>query len=724
MSFRARQTSNRARTWDARDRRSMLLNIGFGLTVLIALLLLLAAAGVSWYGDHLSSAASVNGQSISKDAYQKQLAVNAFRTDYMARRIRTLLTAGHLRTADAQGRQSVLDQRAQNAPTIALEQLIDGMVMEQLAPAQGVTVTDADVDAKVTEEATTPELRHAWMIAVAPELAAGESAPTDAEKAAAKAKADQALTDLKAGKSWDEVAKAVSTDASRDKAGDLGFIDNNAALDPSFVDALVAAAKDAPTAVVEGADGTFRIGRVSEIVDPVVDATLASQVSDAGIGMDDFRAAIRRDVLRTKLNDTILASSLAAGPQRKVAEIWMQEGSSEGGAGAIRVRHILYSPNDSPDNASKLAADDPAWAKAEAEAKATWEKLKADPSQFDAIARAESDESAAVTSGGKLPYFSTDDAIDPAFAAAIFKPGLTPGQLLDPVQSSFGWHVIQVMHGPTDVEWANTAQGGHRRRQADVRECRPRQLRSRRGRERRRHRLGRQGPARSRGRGGDLRRADRQGERPAEGRRRRQLPVPRLPGGDTDARRGPEEDARKQRVSPLVLGPEGRLQDHARPVHHRRHEPVAGVAGPAAMLDALLAEARLRWRLDPAGGFAVVVAERLVATPIEPTTPILVVPLARLRAETGPGTAAPLPGRHGHGGGDPVAVLRRLYPGDHPVGRLRRRRRDDDRGPDLGRSRGPALPRAGRPGCRRGLAVGHAVDLGSPPGARRLPVGP
>ena len=30
----------------------------------------------------------------------------------------------------------------------------------------------------------------------------------------------------------------------------------------------------------------------------------------------------------------------------------------------------------------------------------------------------------------------------------------------------------------------------------------------------------------------------------------------------------------------------------------------------------------------------------------------------------------PLPGRHGRDAGDPIAVLRRLYPGDHPVGRF------------------------------------------------------
>ena len=88
------------------------------------------------------------------------------------------------------------------------------------------------------------------------------------------------------------------------------------------------------------------------------------------------------------------------------------------------------------------------------------------------------------------------------------------------------------------------------------------------------------------------------------------------------------------------------------------------------MLDALLAEARLRWRLDPAAGLAVVVAERLVATPIEPLVPLLVVPASRVRATVDDARVAPLAGRHGHAAGDPVSVLRRLYPADHAVGRF------------------------------------------------------
>ena len=91
------------------------------------------------------------------------------------------------------------------------------------------------------------------------------------------------------------------------------------------------------------------------------------------------------------------------------------------------------------------------------------------------------------------------------------------------------------------------------------------------------------------------------------------------------------------------------------------------------MLDALVAEARLRWGLDPADGLQVIASERLIGSPLEASRPLLIVPLSVLRAGAVDGAAVePLPGRNGPGGSDPIGVLQRLYPGDHAVGRIGR----------------------------------------------------
>ena len=87
------------------------------------------------------------------------------------------------------------------------------------------------------------------------------------------------------------------------------------------------------------------------------------------------------------------------------------------------------------------------------------------------------------------------------------------------------------------------------------------------------------------------------------------------------------------------------------------------------MLDALVAEARVRWGLDVTDGLQVVAAERIVATPIEPSRPLLVLPSVLLRVDGPAAEVTPLPGRHAPAGRDPLALLGRLYPAGHPVGR-------------------------------------------------------
>ena len=89
------------------------------------------------------------------------------------------------------------------------------------------------------------------------------------------------------------------------------------------------------------------------------------------------------------------------------------------------------------------------------------------------------------------------------------------------------------------------------------------------------------------------------------------------------------------------------------------------------MLDAFVAEARIRWGLDPTAGLQIATFERLASTAVEPSYPLLVVPAAVLRASGDPAAALePLVGRHSRSDQDCLAVLRRLYPPDHPVGRI------------------------------------------------------
>src|SRR4029077_11899469 len=104
-----------------------------------------------------------------------------------------------------------------------------------------------------------------------------------------------------------------------------------------------------------------------------------------------------------------------------------QAGVTEGG---VKVRQIVFAPNDDTTTSEDLPADDPAWAKAKAEAFAAYDALKADPEKFDEMARSLTDERTAKLLGGKQPWYYPGSTVDLAFKDAILKPGLQPWEIL------------------------------------------------------------------------------------------------------------------------------------------------------------------------------------------------------------------------------------------------------------------------------------------------------
>jgi parvulin-like peptidyl-prolyl isomerase len=240
----------------------------------------------------------------------------------------------------------------------------------------------------------------------------------------------------------------MADDVNASKAGDDGWQTKaTSVIDQPLEDALFTLPVNGVSDVIEGTDGLFRIGRVTDIAPASVDTAFQQKLKDSGIGVDSYRKVAKADALQQTLNDKLIAESVdTATPQRHVAEIFLAVDSSAGqGTGTgdeVQVRHILFSPNHDPNSAQSLAATDPAWKTAEDEANAAYATLQKDPSQFQAIAIASSDDTGTKADGGLLPYY-TKTALDPAFAAAIFTDGLVKDQILAPVKSSFGYHVIQ-----------------------------------------------------------------------------------------------------------------------------------------------------------------------------------------------------------------------------------------------------------------------------------------
>ncbi|MEJ7748503.1 MAG: peptidylprolyl isomerase, partial [Candidatus Limnocylindrales bacterium] len=444
-------------SWGGHERRNFVLNVALGLAVLAALLILVIAIGLSYYGEHLASVGSVAGRAISKDQLRDRTSIESWRLLEAGNRIRTLANDGKLSAAQAEQQQGILGKQREQVVPIALERLIDNRVQASLAAEEGVAVSEADIDARLVEEARTPELRHAWMIEIVPEVDSDVVEPTAAQTAAAKARADAALADLQAGKKWEDVASALSTDPeSGPPAGDLGWIQaNDNRFDEAFAAAIFGATPNQPTGVIAGQDGAFRIGRVTEISAEMIDEAYQAKLSNDGVDLAKYREVIRGDVTRQKLEDKIVADAIKPGPQRRVQEIYLSAATAQLGAGALKVRHILYSPKDDPSaaQAGEIPDTDPAWAQAKADADAAYAKLVADPTQFDAVARAESDEESArgeAGTGGVLEaYVSTDSSYVPTFSKPILDAKPADDQILAPIKTEFGYHIVQVLgHAP------------------------------------------------------------------------------------------------------------------------------------------------------------------------------------------------------------------------------------------------------------------------------------
>jgi parvulin-like peptidyl-prolyl isomerase len=450
MTLRPKTTVKRSHRApvDADHRRTLLMNIGFGVVTVLAVLILAGAGFASWYGDHLANLVVVNGQGVNKDQYRERASIDAYRLDYQEAQIRAEMQAGRLSESTGNAQISTITSLRNSLGTDTVEHVIDATLQAQLAAQQGVTVSEEQVDAEMKAEATTPETRHLWVIGVKPKVSDGATGPTDQQKADAKAIADKALADIKAGTPWATVAKTMTDDIYSSTGGDAGWASRTSTIiDSSVATQLFTLPVNGVTDVIQGSDGMYRIGRVTEISPTTVDQAFEQKLKDGGINVDAYRRVARADALQKALNDKLVADSTSQPTvQRHVAEIFLAvDASTPPGVGdEVQARHILFSPNHDPNTAQGLDPANPAWKAAEDLANAAYAELQKDPSKFEAMAMAQSDDAGTKSNGGLLPYY-TKTSLDPAFANAIFADGLKKDQILPPVKSSFGWHVIQFL---------------------------------------------------------------------------------------------------------------------------------------------------------------------------------------------------------------------------------------------------------------------------------------
>ena len=174
------------------------------------------------------------------------------------------------------------------------------------------------------------------------------------------------------------------------------------------------------------------------------------------VGEDLHRRNVELEALADKLEHHVTDEALDTDYEHvRLAEIFIERSAAgcDDSAGEARASHILYQPETpldeegEPTALADLAPDDPAWDAAEAEAQAAADELAAIEDVDErraAFAERAIDESDGPSGpdGGDLGWFAREMMVEP-FSDAIWE-NLDPasGDILGPVRTDFGWHVI------------------------------------------------------------------------------------------------------------------------------------------------------------------------------------------------------------------------------------------------------------------------------------------
>ena len=446
MKFPTRIRASVKAWYDGADK-SVLTNVAFLVAISLSAVLLVSVTAFSWWSDNLAPSVTVGSRSISVSEMKQRGTLSLFRLGVEQRRIRDRVAAGTLSSTSADAQVQSLQEQADNINNALTSDAIDALLVAQLADEQGVTASADAISAAWLAETSLPELRLLRRLSI-------DFAPTEdgSNEAAAKEKAEAILKELEGGATFSELAKRDSTDSYAEEGGRIGWSSKDE--DPLTDDGFAAAWDLLSTGATEPilrADGQYVIFYVEQIRPGGEDSNLLLDAADANINIDFYKNIVAESVLRNELS-VVITETLVAGPveQRDVSYVSVPVTASGGEADEIRVRHVLFSPNNDPDTARELDLADPAWAKAKGEAEAALKQLRDGEIRFETLAKTSDDESSQADGG--LLGWAAKGTYTTAFDDAVWQPDLKEGAILDVVQTEYGFHVIQFAGRRTGIK--------------------------------------------------------------------------------------------------------------------------------------------------------------------------------------------------------------------------------------------------------------------------------
>ncbi len=416
-----------------------------GLTIAVVAVIVVGVAWQYW-DQHLRSVASVDGASITRDQWVDRARLENFRLDREDRRVTESVAAGDLTADQATARRATISDAQSSVSQDAIDSLVDLTLQGQLASGQGIDISDAELDAAVAADSMRPEMRRISVIEVVP---ASDDA-TGRQQALADARAAQAA--LAAGTDFGAVARQYGTADTATADGDYGTVgvDDRGLGDAALMSSIFGLAEGQDTPLFQDATGTYRIARLTGIEPAAPDAAFRDDLT-ALVSWDSYRHNVRMEAIAQRLEDSVVAQATTGDqPQVHLAEIVLAgdtQSDPDADSGEVHASHILYSPEDDPNAAAGIPDDDPSWTVALAQAGLSTAQLEAitDPATREAafVELAKQGDDGTATRGGDLGWFSRDSMI-PEFSDPLFDSlgTLQPGDVVGPIRSDYGYHVI------------------------------------------------------------------------------------------------------------------------------------------------------------------------------------------------------------------------------------------------------------------------------------------
>jgi parvulin-like peptidyl-prolyl isomerase len=441
MSFRNRPVLNRRHRprWQDELRTQQLVVGGFAVAIAVALGIFGATEWAGYWDAHFAPVATIGNESFERaDLTARESAISA---ELVATYEETGAQMGGPNDEFLQQQLTAIQTQLQDLTADAAATLIQGSVLEQQAETYGVSVSTADVDAALAERMTLPARRSLELITFGalPDDAAADDEPTEEQMAAARDEADAAKERLDAGEEFGALAAELSDDFSASSNGALGWVQDDETTYDVYYDATNDAAVGDVVGPVETESG-WGLVRLADRVEERENETLTQLLAENG-SEDAYRAYVLDQVLldafRTYFGDEVVVSP---GPQREVAQIVIKPVEGDP-VPQERARHILIQPD--PTLQDQAEATDEQWAAALAEAEEVRTAVSEPDADWFALAEEHSDDTGSGAQGGDLGW----SAVDASPYVQEFANALTQLDLMEisePVQSAFGYHVIQL----------------------------------------------------------------------------------------------------------------------------------------------------------------------------------------------------------------------------------------------------------------------------------------